>query len=117
MGSARKFSWLTVRVNFKRRAAAILALALLCSGVPLPAAGADPIDQQGPITTVIASPSAPDGHSGWYKAAPEIAFSTDESATTFYAWDSIETAAFESVPATLSAPGGVHIRLTTIRLI
>jgi len=108
MRSARKSSWLTVRVNLKRRAAAIFALVLLCSGFPLPVVAADPIDQQAPNTTLIANPAVPDGDSGWYKTGPDISFSIDESATTFYQWDSTEAATFESAPATLSAPGGGH---------
>ena len=47
----------------------------------------DPPDTAHPITTLLATPAAANGDSGWYVVSPQITLSADEPATTSYRWD------------------------------
>ena len=65
-------------------------------------------DAKPPVTTLDLNPSSPDGDNGWFKTTPTtISLSPDETATTFYSWDSTTSATTYTVP--LSYPSeGIH---------
>ena len=66
------------------------------------------VDVIPPVTTLDSNPSSPDGENGWFKTTPTtITLSPDETATTFYSWDSTASATTYTVP--LSYPSeGIH---------
>ena len=49
-------------------------------------------DTTPPTTTATSVPATPDGDAGWYVTAPEITLTSDEAATTYYAFGSDEPA-------------------------
>jgi len=48
-------------------------------------------DNTPPATTLGANPTGPDGDNGWYKSNPIIILTPDESAATYYQWDTTST--------------------------
>jgi len=65
-------------------------------------------DATPPVTTLSVSPSAANGDNGWYKSAPTITFSANETATMRAQWDATATGAWTTNPGTLTAPEGSH---------
>jgi len=63
------------------------------------------VDVTPPVTTAILPPA--DGDGGWYKTAPFITLSRDESGTTYYQWDSSATT-WTVYSGGFSAPEGPH---------
>ncbi len=61
-----------------------------------------------PITAIDSNPSSPDGDNGWFKTTPSsITLSPNETATTFYSWDS--TSSMTTYTVALSYPSdGTH---------
>lgn len=51
------------------------------------------------------TPTGPDGQSGWYIAEPSLCFSTNETSTIYYCFDSDEHQVYES---TITVPEGIH---------
>jgi len=60
-------------------------------------------DTTAPTTTITASPLAPDGNNDWYKTAPEITLTTDETATIYYKWDN---GSYQMYSSPITAPAG-----------
>ncbi len=58
-----------------------------------------------PTTVIDVNPPQPDGENGWYKTAPMITLSTDETATTYYRWDDGPDTTYT---ASFAAPEGTH---------
>lgn len=67
-----------------------------------------PPDTTPPATTLTASPSTPEGESGWYKAVPSVTLAPDESATVRVQWDSTSTGGWTEDTGTLTPPEGSH---------
>lgn len=68
-----------------------------------------PVDDVVPPSTLVEmAPSAPDGDNNWYKTAPTITLTPDETATTYYQWDSTETLSWQTYSGTFLAPEGDH---------
>jgi len=65
------------------------------------------VDTTAPSTGLSSNPAAPDGSNGWYNTTtPTITLTPDESATTYYSWDSTASPATSTAPFT--APAGSH---------
>ncbi len=58
-----------------------------------------------PTTAVDVSPQQPDGENGWYRTAPTISLSANETATTYYHWDDRPDTTYT---AAFTAPEGIH---------
>ncbi|MDP2210113.1 MAG: Ig-like domain-containing protein, partial [Candidatus Aquicultor sp.] len=65
------------------------------------------VDIVPPVSTVVTSPTNPDGNSGWYKTVPSITFTTNEAATTFYQWDTTG-GLWNQYTGSIPAPEGQH---------
>lgn len=60
-----------------------------------------------PITTANTALAA-DGDNGWYKTDPAITFSADETATTYFSWDSTASMTTYTPPAPIASSTGEH---------
>ncbi|MCK5562248.1 MAG: hypothetical protein KAJ51_16735, partial [Thermoplasmata archaeon] len=58
-----------------------------------------------PMTSLVITPTAPDGCYGWYCSTPTIEFTTEPLATTHYRWDSGTDNIYTT---TLTVPEGNH---------
>lgn len=59
--------------------------------------------QAPPTTLAVLSPPNPDGDNGWFKNAPMITLVSNESGTTYYAWDS--QPGYTKYTSALTVPG------------
>ncbi|MBI4744175.1 MAG: hypothetical protein HY776_05090, partial [Actinobacteria bacterium] len=63
------------------------------------------VNNTAPITTLTTIPATPDGSNSWFKTTPSISFTTNETATTYYQWDST-TGTWLTTPPVV--PEGTH---------
>lgn len=65
-------------------------------------------DKRAPFTTLELTPVNPDGQNGWFKTSSAITLTPDETATTYYQWDSTSTASWITYSGQFAASEGEH---------
>lgn len=65
-------------------------------------------DTTPPRTSLSTNPAAPDGSNGWFKTTPSISLTPDETATTYYQWDSTSPGGWQSYSIPVSGLEGNH---------
>lgn len=59
-----------------------------------------------PISAVSTDPAAPDGPNDWYATRPSITINPDETATSYYQWDSTASGSWTTYAGAFSVPDG-----------
>ncbi len=63
-------------------------------------------DLNPPITNLTTDPSIPQGLAGWFTVTPKIYLQADETAVTFYQWNSVSDDGWQKYSQALVAPEG-----------
>ena len=67
-----------------------------------------------PITSMTINPTVPDGEAGWYKTNPMITLTPNETATTYFSWDTTSSYTTYTTPFNVPSDGGHDLNYFSI---